>query len=129
RAALRDGRFEELPGGGARAAGVDLGPEDVIRGERVALEGWAVAEEGPISLALDVALDEELRLEGRVLDLIRILNDLRKEAGLELTDRIRVALPESDADLVSYGDWIKQEVLAVSLEADPAAAEPRIEKA
>ena len=112
-----------------RAAGVDLGPGEVIRGERVALDGWALAAEGPISLALDVSLDTELRLEGRVLDVIRTLNELRKSTGLELTDRIRVTLPGADAELLGRADQIREEVLAVSLEADPAATEPRIERA
>jgi isoleucyl-tRNA synthetase len=101
----------------------------VIRGERVAVEGRVFAEEGPISLALDVTVDNELRLEGRVLDLIRMLNTLRKAAGLELTDRIRVTLPESEADLLPYADWIKDEVLGVSLDTDPTSTEPNIVKA
>jgi isoleucyl-tRNA synthetase len=129
RAALQAGDYEELPGGGVRVAGVDLGPEDVIRGERIALEGWAIAGEGPISLAIDVTLDDDLRLEGRVLDMIRKLNDLRKEAGLELTDRIRVTLPEAEADLLRHAERIKEEVLAVSLETASGTAEPRISRA
>ena len=112
-----------------RAAGIELGPDDVIRGDRVAVEGWAFAEGGPISLALDVTVDDELRFEGRVLDLIRMLNDLRKAAGLELTDRIRVRLPESEADLLPYADSIKDEVLAVSLDRDPTTTEPIIVRA
>ena len=82
RAALQAGDYENLPSGGVRAAAIELGPDDVIRGERVVMEGWALVEQGPVSLALDVTLDDELRLEGRVLDLIRTLNDLRKTAGL-----------------------------------------------
>jgi isoleucyl-tRNA synthetase len=129
RAALQAGRYEELPGGGVRVEGLDLAPEDVIRGERVALEGWATAAEGPISLALDLAMDDELRLEGRVLDVIRALNDLRKSAGLELTDRITVTLPGTEADLLGHADWIKEEVLAVSVDTDPGTTEPRIARA
>jgi isoleucyl-tRNA synthetase len=115
RAALQAGDYEDLPRGGVRAAGIELGPDDVIRGERVVMEGWALVE--------------ELRLEGRVLDLIRTLNDLRKVAGLELTDRIRVTLPEREADLLPHADWIKDEVLAVALDTDASAIEPIIVKA
>jgi hypothetical protein len=50
-----------------------------------------------------------------VLDRIHQLNTMRKEAGLALTDRIRVTLPESDADLGRHEDWIKDEVLATEL--------------
>ena len=74
-------------------------------------------------------LYDDLRLEGRVLDLIRALNELRKDAGLELTDRIRVWLPRSAQAVLPYADRIKDEVLAVSLELDGEAAQPRIERA
>jgi hypothetical protein len=43
---------------------------------------------------------------------------MRKEAGLELTDRIVVTLPESQADLLAHADWIKHETLAVSVRAN-----------
>ena len=129
REALERGDVEELDGGRLRVAGEELGPEDVIRGERVELEGWALAEDGGVSIALDAALDAELELEGRVLDLIHRLNSMRKDAGLELTDRIVVTLPEDQADLLEHADWIKEEVLAVEIRADGGAGEPRIAKA
>ena len=52
---------------------------------------------------------------------------MRKDAGLELTDRIRVTLPQSLADLLRHADWIKEEVLAVEIRTD-GVAEPQIEK-
>jgi len=128
-AALRAGRYENLPGGGIRVAGEDLAPGDVIRGEPSAPDGWAVAEDEGISVAIDTALDDDLIREGRVLDLIRTLNDLRKEAGLELTDRIRVWLPPGEVPLPGEADRIKEEVLAVAIEVDPHAARPRLERA
>jgi isoleucyl-tRNA synthetase len=127
RAALQAGEFEELPGGGFRAAGQELGPGEVLV-ERRGKEGWAVASEDGLTVALDTALDAELRLEGRVLDLIHELNSMRKEAGLELTDRITVTLPESQSDLLEHAEWIKNEVLAVSIEANGDASEPQIAK-
>ncbi len=129
REALAAGDYEELGDGRVRAAGEELGPDDLLRGERVQVEGFAIAADGELSVALDTALDDELLLEGRVLDLIRRLNELRKEAGLELTDRIRVFLPESLGDVRPHADWIKGEVLAVELAFDGAGAAPRIEKA
>ena len=76
----------------------------------------------------ELTLDAELELEGRVYDLIHILNGMRKEQGLELTDRITVTLPEADAELIErHADWIKAEVLAVSLDTG-GVAEPRIAK-
>ena len=73
---------------------------------------------------------EELELEARVLDLIHRLNGMRKEAGLELTDRIAVTLPADQSDLLErHAEWIKDEVLAVSIEADGGSGEPEIAKA
>ena len=61
--------------------------------ERSGKEGWAVASDDGVTVALDTTLDAELELEGRVYDLIHTLNSMRKDAGLELTDRIAVTLP------------------------------------
>jgi len=90
-------------------------------------EGWAVAADGDVSVEIDPELDDELRREGRVLDLIRTINVMRKDAGLAITDRIVVTLASSDADLVSaHADRIKQETLAVDLRVDGGTL--RIEK-
>jgi len=127
RAALAAGEFEELPGGGFRVLGRELAPEEVLV-ERSGKSGWSVASDEGITVALDTELDRELELEGRVYDLIHMLNSMRKEQGLELTDRIAVTLPAADADLVErHADWIKSEVLAVSLETD-GVERPRIAK-
>ena len=126
RAALAAGAFEELPGGGFRVAGHELAADEVLV-ERSGKEGWAVASEDGVTVALETTLDAELELEGRAYDLIHRLNSLRKEQGLELTDRIAVTLPDADADLLAHAEWIKAEVLAVSLEADGVAT-PQIAK-
>src|SRR5438093_1009704 len=91
-------------------------------------EGWALAEDDPLPVAVTTELDAELRLEGRVLDLIHQLNTMRKDAGLALTDRIRVTLPQADADLLAHEEWIKEEVLATEIRTD-GDAEPQITKA
>jgi isoleucyl-tRNA synthetase len=128
RAALAAGEFEQV-NGGFRVAGRELRPDEVLV-ERRGKEGWALASDERVTVALDTQLDDELLLEGRVLDLIHHVNVKRREAGLELTDRIVVTLPRSDADLLErHGDWIKAEVLAVSIEANGDAAEPQIAKA
>jgi isoleucyl-tRNA synthetase len=127
RAALEAGEFEQLEGGGFRVLGHDLSPDEVLV-ERSGKEGWAVASEEGVTVALDTTVDAELELEGRVYDLIHTLNGMRKEQGLELTDRITVTLPQADADLIElHEEWIKREVLAVSLETD-GVAEPQIAK-
>jgi isoleucyl-tRNA synthetase len=128
REALARGDFEEVDGG-FRVLGHELGLEEVLV-ERRGREGWAVADdlESGLTVALDTAIDAELELEGRVYDLIHQLNSMRREAGLELTDRIVVKLPESQADLLQHADRIKDEVLAVAIETD-GVAEPQIAKA
>jgi isoleucyl-tRNA synthetase len=127
RAALESGDFEEVDDG-FRAAGHDLSADEVLV-ERVGKEGWAVAHAAGITVALDTALDPELEQEKRVLDLIHELNAKRKEAGLELTDRIVVTLPQAASDLLAHEDWIKDEVLAVEIRTDGGSAEPTISKA
>jgi isoleucyl-tRNA synthetase len=119
--ALQAGEFEELDDGRFRAAGYELEPDEVLV-ERGGREGWAVAGADGVTVALDTALDDELLLEGRVLDLIRRVNTMRKDQGLELTDRIVLTVPDAQSELVErHGDWIKGEVLAVEIRVDGAA--------
>jgi isoleucyl-tRNA synthetase len=124
--ALAAGRFEQLEGGGVRVDGRELGADEILV-ERAAREGWALAADDAVTVALDLAVDDELALEGRVLDLIHELNRMRREAGLDLTDRIRVTVPRGHEDLLAHKDWIARETLAVSVEARDVEA-PRIEK-
>jgi isoleucyl-tRNA synthetase len=126
RAALEAGEFEQLDGGGVRVDGHVLAPEEVLV-ERSAREGWALAADESLTVAVTTELDDELRLEGRVLDLIHQLNGMRKDAGLALTDRIRVTLPAADADLLRHEDWIREEVLATEIATD-SVGEPQIER-
>jgi isoleucyl-tRNA synthetase len=125
RTALEAGEFEELPGGGFRAAGHELGPDEVLV-ERHGKEGWAVAASDGLTVALDLALDDELEREGRVYELVHAVNTMRKETGLELSDRIALTIPEADADLLAHEDWIARETLAVGVVAE--GGELRIEK-
>jgi isoleucyl-tRNA synthetase len=120
REALAEGRFEHLSDGRVRVDGHELQPEEVFV-ERAAPEGWALAEEGRVSVALDVRLDPELELEGRVLELVHAVNTMRKSQGLELTDRIVLTLPDGD-DLERFEEWIKSETLAVEIERGPELA-------
>ena len=127
RGALQAGEFEELGDGRFLAAGHELAPEEVLV-ERAGREGWSVAADDGVTVALDTALDDELRLEARVLDVIHQINMRRRELGFDLTDRITVLLPSSEHELLEHADWIKAEVLAVSVEVDGELAEPKIAK-
>jgi isoleucyl-tRNA synthetase len=113
RAALEAGEFEELNGGGVRAAGHELAPDELIV-ERAKERGWAHSER--FSVGLDLELDPALETEGRVLDLTHAVNVLRKESGLDVTDRIVLTVPRGDADLVEqHAERIKAETLAVEI--------------
>jgi isoleucyl-tRNA synthetase len=81
-------------------------------------ESFALAEEGGWAVALDLELNDALRQEGTAREVVRVLNDLRKEVGLDIADRIRVVLagPEPVAAAVTaHQAWIAGEVLAVDL--------------
>ncbi|HUG66005.1 MAG TPA: isoleucine--tRNA ligase [Gaiellaceae bacterium] len=119
RAALQGGDFEELSDGGIRAAGHELSREEVLV-ERHGKDGWAVAASDGLTVALDLHLDDDLVRAGRVYDLIHGVNTMRKEAGLALTDRIQLTIPEADVDLLEHEDWIARETLAVSVAAEGA---------
>ena len=127
RAALERGEFEQLSGGRFRVLGYELEPEEVLV-ETIARAGWALAEEGGITVAVSTELDKELLLEGRVLDLVHEINGLRKEQGLALTDRIRLTLPETERDLAPYAEQIKSETLALELDFDASLSEPKLEQ-
>ena len=120
---LQRGEFEELEGGRFAVDGHVLEPDEVLV-ERVGREGWAVASEDGVTVALDTTLDDDLLLEGRLYDRVHEVNVLRRDSGLEVTDRIRLWLPDEDL-IAAYGDRIKDETLAVDLQAGPL----RIEKA
>ena len=92
------------------AADVDIISEDI--------PGWLVSNEGNLTVALEVELTDELRNEGMARELINRIQNLRKDGGLEITDRIKVTV--SDAEPVkkaveSFGDYIQTQVLADSI--------------
>jgi isoleucyl-tRNA synthetase len=120
---LARGEFEDLGDGRFRVDGHVLEPDEVLV-ERVGREGWTVASDDGVTVALDNALDDELRLEGRLYDRIHEVNVLRKDSGLDVTDRIRLWLP--DADLIErFSDRISAETLASEL----TLGDLRLEKA
>ena len=108
--------------------GVFLFLDDVLI-QRQEKEGLTVANEGDITVALDIRLDPALLQEGWARDIINRLQTMRKEANLEVTDRIAVSydLPaEPAAALQAFADTVAAEILAVSL---TAAALPQLEPA
>jgi isoleucyl-tRNA synthetase len=95
---------------------IDFEPEDVLV-ESVAAEGYACAEEGGYLVGLDTRLDDALRQEGLARELVRTVQEARKQAGLEVSDRIvlRVTGSKSVENAVAaHRDFLMDETLASS---------------
>jgi len=97
---------------------VDLTAEklDIRRIEKAQVK---VLNEGTLTVGLDMEVTEELAQEGDVRDLVRGIQNLRKESGFDVTDRIKLTLFGSDklkAAFKAFTDYIAQETLAVSIE-------------
>ena len=117
-AALEEGRSITVVLGGET---VELSPDDVVlrvRGQ----QGFAVSREGGEVVALDLNLDEGLRKRGLSRDVVRLVQDLRKASGLEVSDRIRLHVVGLDV-IAEFFDFIAREVLAVSIVSGPGEGE------
>ena len=95
--------------------------------ETAALEGYAVAQEAGLQVALDTTLTEELHREGMARDLVRAIQDVRKNAGLALSDRITLYVSHHNSIESVLAEWevyVRNETLAehLRLEAPPADA-------
>ena len=100
---------------------VTLGADDLeVRAEEH--EEFALAQDGPYAVALDLKVDDDLKLEGLARELARAINDQRKAVGLQIADRIKVRLratgPVAEA-AERHGGWIAGEVLAVDWHVNP----------
>lgn len=83
------------------------------------IEGWLVASSGTLTVALDVTIDEVLRKEGIARELVNRIQNLRKDSGLEVTDRIDVKFLKNEAveaAVLSNLQYIKSETLTADLE-------------
>ena len=90
------------------------------------MPGWLVASEGALTIALDVELTDDLRREGVARELVNRIQNLRKTAGFEVTDRIDTVVyadsSEIAAALEDYGEWIGAQTLSRSVAQAPAVA-------
>ena len=90
------------------------------------MQGWAVATEGSLTVALDLVVTDELRCEGVARELVNRIQNLRKDSGFDITDRVDVVLCPgcADADLetavASFKEYICAQTLARSLSIGPA---------
>jgi len=92
-------------------ADVEITAEDI--------PGWSVASKGSLTVALDITITESLQNEGNARELINRIQNIRKESGFELTDRIFVTLLDNNATLKTsineFNDYICREILADSI--------------
>ena len=96
---------------------LSLSPDDVDLSQEVP-EGWGVASDGGMTVALDLELTDELRREGLARELIRGVQDARKAAGLDVSDRIALGISASERiaqALAEHRDAVAGETLAVDL--------------
>ncbi|MEM8923713.1 MAG: isoleucine--tRNA ligase [Actinomycetota bacterium] len=113
--ALEAGDFTLRDDGSVEVLDLVLSAEEVLVSKR-AKEGWVVASESTLAVAMDTTLDDDLVRKGEVYDAIHAINTARKDAGFELTDRVHVRLPSSGAGLLEHAEWIATETLADSVE-------------
>jgi isoleucyl-tRNA synthetase len=89
------------------------------------MPGWLVESEGRLTVALDITVTEELRREGVARELINRIQNIRKESGFEVTDKIRVTIAD-DAQVrgavADFGGYIAAQTLALDVALAPAAA-------
>jgi isoleucyl-tRNA synthetase len=118
--ALRAGEQTVLPDGSVEVGGVTLTPDEVTISTK-AKAGFAAAEADGYTLVLDTRLTPELLHAGLARELVHRIQNMRKDAGFEVEDRIVINY-EADGDLTAvfdrYGDYIKQETLSVHLSAN-----------
>jgi isoleucyl-tRNA synthetase len=101
-----------------------------IDGESIALDladfeiaaqdipGWLVASEGGLTVALDITISDELKSEGIARELVNRVQNLRKDSGLEVTDKIRITVETTDVmreAIAAHAGYVQAEVLATEI--------------
>ena len=87
------------------------------------IPGWLVATEGKYTVALDVTITEELKQEGIAREFVNRIQNIRKESGLEVTDKINLFIgshPEIDVAVMAHKQYIASQTLATSVALVPA---------
>ncbi len=117
--AVADGRTCDVLVDGSA---VVLEPAEIVVNKTYA-EGWAAAEEMGTVVLLDTRITPELKAEGFARDIVRNVQNLRKDAGLEMQDRIGLSvvtnLPAIRQALEQFGEYIRRETLAIELSFQP----------
>ena len=104
------------------AAVVELADVEILSED---IPGWLVANEGRLTVALDVTITDELRREGYARELINRIQNIRKTSGFEITDKIHVTIAhneETDAAIAESREYMAHQVLAESFTVDAVEA-------
>ena len=115
----------QLPDG--QTARVELADVEIFSED---IPGWLVANEGNLTVALDITVTPELRLEGIAREIINRIQNIRKTRNYDITDRIAVVLADSDevkATVDKFGDYIARQVLAESISTADIAGQSEVE--
>ena len=94
------------------------------------IPGWLVANEGNLTVALDITVTDELRREGMARELVNRIQNVRKSKNFDITDKVVVTISPDERiiDAVeSYGDYIAHQVLAVAINVEPVEGSDVIE--
>ena len=94
------------------------------------IPGWLVANEGRLTVALDITVTEELRKEGLARELVNRVQNLRKSSGFDITDKVNLFILSNDMidDAIrEYRDYIANQVLAASIEIEEEAVSDAVE--
>ena len=89
------------------------------------MPGWLVASEGKLTVALDITITEELRREGVARELVNRIQNIRKDSGFEVTDKIRVEIEQTELTapaIDSFAEYIASQTLATEVRAVAAPA-------
>jgi isoleucyl-tRNA synthetase len=105
---------------------VTITPQDVeIMSEDI--PGWLVASEGKLTVALDITLTEALKQEGIARDLVNRIQNLRKDNGLDVQDKIKISLqnnnPVVNEAISAYEQYIREETQATAVQLSDAVAD------
>jgi isoleucyl-tRNA synthetase len=108
---------------------IDLLLEEVLISSQD-IPGWSVASDQGVTVALDVNLTEELKQEGIARDLVNRIQNLRKDLGLEVQDKIKLLVADSNSEvnaaIAKFGSYIQEETQAISLSVGTIAGEQTV---
>jgi isoleucyl-tRNA synthetase len=119
--ALKDGRFTENADGTVSVGSATL-LRDEIEISFVGKPGLSVESSDGVVVAVATEITPELELEGDARDLVRAIQDMRKDAGFELSDRIVLGIRGGDDIVAAYGGYVGGETLATSIVAEAPEA-------